>query len=249
MRSETRAAVAPPRWALSPWAQAIRRAAWWWEITRHAQHFCSPLTVEGAEHLLAAPRPLIVAPNHTSHLDTLVLLHILPPPLRSRTAIAAAADRFYTTWWKGVRFSLRYNAFPIDRNRGGRKALDYADWLLDHAWSLVVYPEGHRTRNGEIQPFHHGVSILALRHQVPVVPVYMHGIAAILPTGARNAIQPGPVKVVIGAPVMLEPSMSVPEGTAVLEAALRALAEPYLPNAVAPEPQPIDVREPALSGT
>jgi long-chain acyl-CoA synthetase len=162
-------------------------------------------------------------------MDNLIVFQAIPPPLRWRTAIAAAADRFYTTWGKGVRFSLLYNAFPIERG-GGRRALDYAEELLDTGWSLIIYPEGHRTRNGEIMPFHHGVSILALEHRVPVVPMYIHGTRQIMPPGVRRPVVPGPVAVVIGEPARLEPGLSVPEGTAVLEQSLRALAAPFLPE-------------------
>jgi 1-acyl-sn-glycerol-3-phosphate acyltransferase len=244
MRPESHAAVAPPRWALSPWARAVRRTAWWWEVTRHVEHFCSPLTIQGAEHLLSAPKPLIVIPNHASHFDTGVVYHAIPPPLRWRTAIAAAADRFYRVWWKGARFSLLLNAFPIERG-GGRRALDYAGELLEHGWSLIVYPEGHRSRNGEVQPFHHGVSILALEHRVPVVPMYVHGTREILPPGVRHAVTPGPVTVAIGEPVLLEPGLSVPEGTARLEASLRLLAEPFVPQELPVEAaEPVDVRTP-----
>lgn len=245
MRPERQAPVSPPRWALSPWAVLARRAAWWWEVSRHVRHFCSPLKVEGADHFSSARKPLIVIPNHSSHFDTAVVYQMIPPPLRWRTAIAAAADRFYQTWWRGVRFSLLYNTFPIERG-GGRRALDHADWLLEHGWSLIIYPEGHRSRNGEIMPFHHGVSILALEHRVPVVPMYIHGTRAILPPGVKRAVHPAPVTVAIGEPVTLEPGMSVLEGTARLEEMMRALAAPFLPQPAPAEPG--EVRQPVPAG-
>lgn len=235
MRPYAVAPVAPPHWALSVWARGIRRAAWWWEVTRHVQQFCSPLELVGGEHFSQVREPVIFIPNHASHFDNVVVFHVIPPPLRWRTAIAAAADRFYRTWWKGVRFSLLYNAFPIERG-GGRKALTHADWLLEHGWSLIIYPEGHRSRNGEIQPFHHGVSILALAHQVPVVPLYLSGTAAIMPPGHRHPLRPARVTVTVGPPVTLEPDLAVPDGTARLEEAMRALAEPFRPKVAAPEP-------------
>lgn len=229
MRPQFFATTAPPRWALSPWARLVRRATWRWEVARHVGYYCSPLRVEGAHHFSSVPKPVIIIPNHASHFDTVVALHVIPPPLRSRTAIAAAADRFYQTWWRSVRFSLRYNAFPIERG-GGRRALDYADELIERGWSLVIYPEGHRSRDGRVQPFHHGVSILALQHRVPVLPVYMHGTAAIIPVGTKNATGPVPVTVTIGEPVLLDPSLSITEGTAVLEEAMRALERRFLPE-------------------
>jgi hypothetical protein len=55
------------------------------------------------------------------------------------------------------------------------------------------------------------------------------------------------VTVAIGEPVLLEPGLSVPEGTAVLEQALRALAEPFVPQELRAPVEPVEVREPALS--
>jgi 1-acyl-sn-glycerol-3-phosphate acyltransferase len=189
---------------------------------------CSPLRIEGQEHFERTRTPAIFIPNHRSHLDNLVAYEVIPPHLRRRTAIAAAADRFYRTWYKGARFSLLYNAFPIERG-GGRKALGYAEELLDRGWALIVYPEGTRSRDGRVQPFHHGVSILALEHRVPVIPIYMHGTAAIMPVGSKTLGSPGAVTVGVGAPVWLEPGISIPDGTAQLEGAMRALERRYEP--------------------
>jgi len=170
----------PHRWQTQLWARVARRTGRPWVMMRHMKRLCRPFTVEGSERLRDVRGPAVIIANHTSHFDTPAVLNALPSRLRERAAIAAAADRFYRVWWKGARFSLTLNAFPIERG-GGRRALDYADELLDKGWSLIVYPEGHRSRNGEVQPFHHGVSILALAHRVPVVPMYMYGTRAILP--------------------------------------------------------------------
>ena len=163
-----------------------------------------------------------------AHLDSLVSYGCIPSRLRRRTAIAAAADRFYRVRWKGAKFSLLYNAFPIERV-GGRKALEDAEELLDKELALIVYPEGTRSRDGRVQPFHHGVSILALEHRVPVIPIYMHGTAAIMPVGSRRLGSPGPVTVAVGAPVWLEPGISIPEGTSILEESMRALEYRFTP--------------------
>jgi 1-acyl-sn-glycerol-3-phosphate acyltransferase len=228
MPAASPAPVKPPRWATSPWARTIRSAAWWWEVSRHVKHYCTPLRVEGQEHFDRTRTPAIFIPNHRSHLDSLVSYEVIPPRLRRRTAIAAASDRFYRVGWKGAKFSLLYNAFPIERG-GGRKALEYAEELLDKEWALIVYPEGTRSRDGTVQPFHHGVSILALGHRVPVIPIYMHGTAAIMPVGSRRLGRPGPVTVAIGEPVWLEPGISIPEGTAILEESMRALELRFTP--------------------
>jgi hypothetical protein len=62
-------AVAPPRWALSSWAQAFRRTSHWWFVARQVRRFCSPLTVEGLENLDGVTGPASFIANPTSHFD------------------------------------------------------------------------------------------------------------------------------------------------------------------------------------
>lgn len=213
--------VEPHRWALSWWARLYRRAARRWTVTSHVRSFCQPLTVEGAENLKAIDNPLLVIANHTSHFDTAIVLSLLPMRIYNRTAIAAAADRMYRERLKGMWNSLRYNSFPITRG-GGREALAYSQWLLHNGWSLVIFPEGKRSRTGELQPFHVGPSLLALNENVPVLPMYIKGAADILPPGTQR---PGPSAVF----VRVGPLLRFPEGTSIpdckqqMEDAIRSL--------------------------
>jgi 1-acyl-sn-glycerol-3-phosphate acyltransferase len=156
----------------------------------------------------------------------------LPERLRERTAIAAAADRFYRTskprtWW----WSLFWNTFPIHRG-GGSKALDYPMELLRNGWSILIYPEGGRAKTGRIKRFHHGPTIMAMQAKVPVIPVFLEGLEAIMPRGTTTP-RPGPVSVRMGAPISLEGIESVPEGTAKLEHAMRELGRLNVQSAAA----------------
>lgn len=213
----------PHTWQTHPWARAVRRAGRPWVMTRHIRRYCRPLTIEGKQHLDAVgDGPIIICPNHGSHFDTPATLSVLPERIRARTAVAAAADRFYRPGKRGWWFSLFYNAFPIERG-GGAKALDYASELLRRRWSIVVYPEGTRSKDGRIAPFHHGVSILAMRGNVPVVPIYLDGIRNVMPKGQRSP-RPAAVTIKIGAPVWLDGGLSIPDATAKIERAMRILA-------------------------
>jgi 1-acyl-sn-glycerol-3-phosphate acyltransferase len=219
----TECLATPHTWQTQLWARIVRRIGRPWVMTRHVKHFCRPLTIEGQQHLKrVGDGPIIICPNHGSHFDTPATLSVLPERIRARTAVAAAADRFYRpgkrSWW----FSLFYNAFPIERG-GGAKALDYASELLQKRWSLVVYPEGTRSKDGRIAPFHHGVSILAMRGNVPVVPIYLDGMRNVMPKGQRSP-QPAAVRIKIGAPVWLDGGLAIPDATAKLERAMRILA-------------------------
>jgi len=212
----------PHRWALSAGARGFRRLARRWVVQRHVDRFCQPFSIEGAEHFTEIDRSAVIIANHTSHFDTMIMLSLLPPALFDRTAVVAAADRFYTNPFKGALYSLRYNAFPITRG-GGRNALSYSQQLLQEGWSLLIFPEGTRSRTGELQPFHPGPAILALAQGVPIVPVHIAGAAAILPPGTRWS-RPASVRARVGRPLMLDTGMSAMEATSAMQDAMRSLA-------------------------
>jgi 1-acyl-sn-glycerol-3-phosphate acyltransferase len=137
--------------------------------------------VEGLDVLTSLTAPVIFAANHASHLDTPLILLSLPDEWRRRTAVAAAADYFFDTWWRAVGSAIIFNTFPIDR-RGGSLASTPGE-VLDDGWNLVIYPEGTRTHDGWVGRFQTGAAYLAVRHQVPVVPVAHRGTFAAMPRG------------------------------------------------------------------
>src|SRR5512140_3723364 len=85
----------PDRWQTRMWARALRRVGRPCVIARHVQRYGQPLTVEGGASLAGVRGPALIIANHASHFDTPVALSVLPERLRGRTAVAAAADRFY----------------------------------------------------------------------------------------------------------------------------------------------------------
>ena len=137
--------------------------------------------VEGLDLLERVEGPVIFAANHASHLDTPLILLSLPDHWRRRTAVAAAADYFFDTWWRAVGSSLIFNTFPIDR-RGGTMAATPGEVLAD-GWSLVIYPEGTRSTDGWMGKFRMGAAFLAKEQGVPVVPVAHRGTFAAMPRG------------------------------------------------------------------
>lgn len=214
--------VEPYRWALSWWARAYRRLARPIHVTRHVRRFCQPFSVEGAEKLNDIDNPLLIIANHTSHFDTAVVLSVLPNKIYDRTAIVAAADRMYREKVKGMLHSLRYNAFPISRG-GGSRALAYSQWLLHRKWSLLIFPEGRRSRTGELLPFHPGAAILALNESVPILPIHIKGAHDILPPGEQHS-RPAAVSVHIGDLLTLPEGKDVTHAKDAMEEAMRALA-------------------------
>ena len=214
--------VQPHRWALSWWARFFRRIARRWTVNSHVRKFCQPLTTEGAEKLVGLEGPLLIIANHTSHFDTVIVLDLLPNKIYDRTAIVAAADRMYRQRIKGMWYSLRYNSFPITRG-GGMKSLAYSQWLLDHGWSLVIFPEGRRSRTGELQKFHPGPALLATDQLIPILPIYISGASNILPPGTRES-KPAPVHVRIGDVIRFAEGTQIPEAKSAMEEAMKTLA-------------------------
>ena len=215
--------VKPHRWALSPWARAYRRIARPWTVTRHVRRFCHPFAVEGRESLDRLQNPALIIANHSSHFDTAVVLSLLPNHIYNRTAIVAAADRMYRERLKGMWHSLRYNAFPIRRG-GGSEALAYPQELLRSGWSLLIFPEGKRTRTGELLPFHPGPAILALTQRVPVLPIHIQGTADVLPPGVKYS-RPAPVRARIGEQIWFDEGTGVAEAKQAMEDAVALLGD------------------------
>jgi len=222
MRERVLVEVKPHRWAISWWARLYRRFSKRWLVSNHVRNFCQPFTVEGEENLEGLTGPMLVIANHSSHFDTVIVLQALPGRIYDRLAVVAAADRMYRSKWKGMWNSLRYNSYPITRG-GGRQALAYSQWLLSHGWSLLIFPEGKRSRDGNLMPHHGGPAILALSQDVPILPMYIQGAIDILPPGTKMS-KPAPVHLTIGPLLHIPKGSGIPEAKRMMEDAIKALA-------------------------
>lgn len=150
-------------------------------VTRPLAHLLAAPEVRGGELLRLVEPPAIFVANHTSHIDTPLLLSLLPLPFRHRTVVAAAADHFFDRRWKAHLWAGALNAIPIERHRVNRRSAEVATALLEEGWSLVVFPEGGRSPDGWFQPFRGGAAYLAVRTGRPVVPVHLAGTWRVLP--------------------------------------------------------------------
>lgn len=155
----------------------------------------------GREVLDHMSSPVIFFSNHSSHVDGSLIMSALPAKWRAETAIGAAKDYFFDKWWKAIIMSLIYNAFPIDRARG-RGTISTARRLLDEGYSLVIFPEGTRSRDGWMNRFRHGTARMAIETNTPLVPIGIRGANAAMPTG-RSWPRPGrpPVTIRFGEPI------------------------------------------------
>jgi 1-acyl-sn-glycerol-3-phosphate acyltransferase len=129
--------------------------------------------------------PVIFVSNHSSHLDTPTILRALPRKWMNRTAVAAAADYFYKSRWKASGVALLFNTVPLGRNGGGlgNGATDHVDKIIGQGWNLLMFPEGTRSRHGEIGKVRSGAAVIAAQHGIDVVPIYVSGTHEAMPPG------------------------------------------------------------------
>jgi 1-acyl-sn-glycerol-3-phosphate acyltransferase len=97
--------------------------------------------------------------------------------------VGAARDYFFDVWWRQAFTALVYGAFPIDRARGAKGAVDKARELLSERWSIVVFPEGTRSTDGHLQRFRHGAARLALETGAGLAPIAIVGAFQAMPKG------------------------------------------------------------------
>jgi 1-acyl-sn-glycerol-3-phosphate acyltransferase len=141
------------------------------------------LRVFGRDNLEGVDPPLIFYSNHSSHLDATLIMCTLPDTWQAKTGVGAARDYFFDVWWRQAFTALVYGAFPIDRARGAKGAVDKARELLSEGWSIVVFPEGTRSADGHLQRFRHGAARLALETGAGLAPIAIVGAFQAMPKG------------------------------------------------------------------
>lgn len=166
----------------------IVRLLWWnWKV-------------EGKENLPPRGQGMILAVNHLNWTD----IHILGAslPLSHRPWWIAKIEMFLNraiTWWL-----RQMQVIPIKRGKRDTAAMDASETALREGGVLVVFPEGHRSREGGLLEGRGGAVRLAVRTGVPIVPIAIWGTE----NGLKGAALRKPIHVKIGKPF----SMSAPNG-------------------------------------
>ncbi len=165
-------------------------------------YFWSALNVHihGRSHLESLDNPLVVIANHSSHLDAPLIFGALPRRITRHLSAGAAADHFFQKKVKGAATSLFFNAFPVDRKgMKGKKNRGIAGALLSDGQSLLIFPEGTRSRTGGMTRFTPGAAALSISRDAPVLPIALVGAhAAMPPTAAVPVNGRPPVHIVFG---------------------------------------------------
>lgn len=166
-----------------------------WSLTR--------VTVIRSEKLKDVKGGFVVVANHSSHLDTPLIVGSLPRPLARYLAAGAAADYFFNVWWRRGLTALFFNAFPV-RRTGTQTSSTSARSLLMRGIPVLIFPEGTRSKDGELGRFKPGAAALAAACDVPCIPVALIGAHIAHPRGT-NWPKRGrfPVGVIFGDPLRL----------------------------------------------
>ncbi len=165
---------------------------WSWLILRTSS---TPLVIEGLDRI-AAGSPAIYAANHSSALDIPVLYVGLPFQFRILAKIELFRLPFLGWHLK------RSGQIPIDRSdaRHSLRSLSSAAQTVKEGMPLVVFPEGGRSTDARIQPFLGGTFYVAIKAQVPIIPMAIIGTYEALRMNSY-VICPTPFRLIIGDPI------------------------------------------------
>jgi alkyldihydroxyacetonephosphate synthase len=159
--------------------------------------FYTPVKITGLEHLPQGA--FILCSNHCSHLDTTLLMYASGKSFREMAALAAV-DYWHNSSPSKRLLQKLLNLIPIARCANYSKKLSFKHTValcqafLTRGKGLIIYPEGTRSKTGELQPFKKGALILATSLQLPIVPVYISGSFKAWPKG-KKLIRPNKIQV------------------------------------------------------
>jgi long-chain acyl-CoA synthetase len=135
-----------------------------------------------------AGRPYIIAANHNSHLDAPALLAAVYKHKGIQEArklhVLGARDYFFDNSLKSWFFSTFLNVVPVEREETSLAGLRLVKEILASGENVLIFPEGTRSRTGELQSFKAGLGLMALELNAPIVPAWVEGTHQALPVGS-----------------------------------------------------------------
>jgi 1-acyl-sn-glycerol-3-phosphate acyltransferase len=169
----------------------------------------SRISVEGAIDEIPHDGPVILAANHASNLDAIVIGSWLMPKLGRRIHWLGKKELFA---WPIVGWAAANGGVhPVDRGAADVEAFRLAQRILDEGNILFVFPEGTRSPDGALQEARDGIAVLALRTGAPIVPLAISGSNRVWPRGQKLPRPGGHVHIRVGPP--FRPAELLPEGT------------------------------------
>ena len=180
----------------------------------------SPVTTLGADHLPAGPA--VFASNHLSYMDTPVLFANLPFQFR-----ILAKQSLWKIPFIGWHLH-RSGQVAVDQStaRASIASLSRGAAALKAGMPLVLFPEGGRAATGHTQPFLAGAAFMAIRAQVPLVPVTLVGTWQLLPIHTYT-LRPRPLLLILGEPIPTT-GLTTRDADRLTEQAFRTITATYL---------------------
>lgn len=170
-------------------------------VSRFFARAISRIRFEGDPDAIPKTGPLIIAANHASNFDPVVLGAWLAPRLGRRMHWLGKKELFD---WPILGWLARNGGVhPVDRDAADVDAFRLAKRILDEGHALFVFPEGTRSRDGALQVARDGVAVLALRTDATILPIGISGSQRVWPRGQKLPHPGGRVSVRIGRPFRL----------------------------------------------
>ncbi|MFD1717520.1 lysophospholipid acyltransferase family protein [Georgenia deserti] len=224
------------------WHRAIRYVAQRM-VLKPVVHSVTRTSVEGLDNLDGLERPFVVVANHSSHLDTAVMVSSLPREVTSHLAVGAAADYFYAKWWTKLATSMFFNTYPIHRTAGSsrrsRKRKGLTQRLVAEDVPVLIFPEGTRSRDGVMRAFKPGAAAVCVSRSIPCVPIALIGAYDAMPPGRSWPVEGRPrVRMLVGRPMRPRPGEKAAEFNDRVAARVRTMLEMQTPYVVADSAPP-----------
>ena len=225
-----------PRWAQT-WLVRWIRIVIYYLFTWTATLIMAKLTVIGRDRLNSARSPLLFISNHVTYIDAGLLMYAMPARYRDKLAIAMQGEllaemrdppKQMNAFRRAVEVlsywlvTALFDVFPLPQRSGFRESFAFAGESIDRGYSVLVFPEGRRTTDGEMSPFRGGIGILAQQLKVPVVPLRIDGLFP-LKSEQRHFARRGEIKVIVGEPMQFPETMSEEEIARDLESRVKSL--------------------------
>ena len=178
--------------------------------------------MKGLEHI-DSRQPYIFVSNHASMAD-------IPTVMVALKGKVNFVFKKELTWVPIWGWALRFGHFiMIDRSnpRDAMNSIERAAQTIRSGQSVILFPEGTRTRTGKLQPFKRGAFTLAAKSGVPVVPMTINNTFGILPKGSLN-MKSSDVSVILGNPISTHNLKSKNDELELMEHVHRAIEKQYL---------------------
>jgi 1-acyl-sn-glycerol-3-phosphate acyltransferase len=160
------------------------------------------LRARGLEHV-PQQGSFIIGSNHASILDFPLIFCSLPYKITRDVIAPAAQDFFYTKPIRRILVEIGFNTFPFERMGNFMRGLKICAQLIKDGKSIILFPEGSRSKQGVMGVFKPGIGSLAFDLDIPVIPCHIEGAFKAMPKG-KVMPRPGRIIVVFGQPLRMD---------------------------------------------